>query len=416
MRNAWNEEEARRFARRAEEDGLPAALGERVYSSRLIGSDPDLVLHGGGNTSVKIEGEDGEAIIHIKGSGWDLGDIEAPGLPAVRLAPLLAVRDGERLSDTAMVALLRSSLIEPDAPTPSVEALLHAFLPHRFVDHGHASAVLALANQPDMRPTVDRLYGDRMAFVPYVMPGYDLSIAGDAVFREAGPGCEGLWLENHGLFTFGESARESYDRLVAFVTLAEEELARGGATLPPPEPGDRPPDPELERRLRSALAREGSPFASGMASDFRSSPSIRAHVGRSGLEEIAGRGTVTPDHVIRIKPFPMILDRGASEGEIAAAIDTFIRRYEEYFRRNDGRSGEPRIMLDPYPRVVLVRGEGLFGIGRTPKEAAIAADLSEQTARVVNAAEDYDTFSPLGEADIFDMEYWELEQNKLKGQ
>ena len=198
--------------------------------------------------------------------------------------------------------------------------------------------------------------------------------------------------------------------------LAEEELARRGAALLSPKRSDRPPDPELERRLRAALAREGSPFASGMASDFRSSPSIRAHVGRSGLEEIAGRGTVTPDHVIRIKPFPMIVDRGASEGEIAAAIDAFVRRYEEYFRRNDGRSGEPRIMLDPYPRVVLVRGEGLFGIGRTPKEAAIAADLSEQTARVVNAAEDYGTFSPLGEADIFDMEYWELEQNKLKGQ
>ena len=413
MQSSWNDAEAARFANEAEARGEPAALGTRVYSSRLIGADPDLVLHGGGNTSVKLERADGTRVAHIKGSGWDLGAIEAPGLPAVRLEPLLETRGGERLSDSAMVALLRANLLEADAPTPSVEALLHAYLPHAFVDHCHASAVLALANQPDMRATVARLYGERLAFVPYVMPGYDLSVAGDRIYREAGEGCEGLWLENHGLFTFADTAEESYERMIAFVTIAEDELARAGAALPPPEASDRDAHPQLAARLASGLGRLGAHFASGAALDFRSGPAIRAYVGRDNLDELAGRGTVTPDHVIRIKPFPLILDPAASETDIAAALEAFARRYTAYFERNATRAVQPLTMLDAAPRVVLVRGLGLFGIGTTAKEAGIVADLAAQAARIVLAAEAYGSFTPLDEADLFDMEYWELEQAKL---
>ncbi|MQX78916.1 class II aldolase, partial [Sinorhizobium medicae] len=151
MESRWNDEDAARFVEAARAEGHSEALGLRIYTSRLIGSDPDLVLHGGGNTSVKVRSDEGEQLMHIKGSGWDLDTIEAPGLPAVRLTPLLEARNTPKLSDPDMVLLLRASLIEKDAPNPSVEALLHAFIPFDYVDHTHATAVLALADQPNMR-------------------------------------------------------------------------------------------------------------------------------------------------------------------------------------------------------------------------------------------------------------------------
>ena len=413
MQSSWNNAEARRFVREAEERGEAAELGLRVYSSRLIGRDPDLVLHGGGNTSVKLDGHDGTKILHIKGSGWDLETIESPGLPAVRLEPLLAKRDCAPMSDSEMVALLRANLLDANAPTPSVEALLHAFLPHAYVDHCHASAILALADQPDMRESVKRLYGVQLAYVPYVMPGYDLSIEADRVYREAAAGCEGLWLQNHGLFTFGETARESYERMVKFVTIAEEELTRTGAALDAPERSDREADPGLAERIVANIQRLGEPFASRVELDFRSTPTIRAYASRSDLDDLSHRGTVTPDHVIRVKPFPLIVEPDASSERIAAALDAFAKRYSSYFERNARRAKGPLRMLDPIPRVVLIRGQGLFGIGSTEKAASIAADLAEQTARIVPSAEAYGSFRPLDEDDLFDMEYWELEQAKL---
>jgi len=413
MQSRWNSDEANRFIQAALAAGQSEALGLRIYTSRIIGQDPDLVLHGGGNTSAKVTGEDGQEIMHIKGSGWDLDTIEAPGLPAVRMEPLVAARDGGKLTDPEMVALLRAALLDATSPNPSVEALLHAFLPFRFVDHTHATAALALANQPDMRETVKRIYGDRLAWVPYVMPGFDLSIEGDKVYRD-NPGCEGLWLENHGLFSFAETAQGAYERMIEFATMAEQELARAGVTLDGPQPSDREADPALVARLTAVLTRPGSPFAKGLALDFRSTPAIRTHAGKPDVEDIAQRGTVTPDHVIRIKPFPLIIDADASEAGIEAALQDYIERYTAYFERNAAKATEPKTMLDAYPRVVLVRGEGMFGLGNNAKAAKIAGDLIEQSTRVMNAAEAYGRFTPISEGDLFDMEYWSLEQAKLK--
>ncbi|WP_029075927.1 class II aldolase [Kaistia adipata] len=413
MQSRWNGDEANRFIEAALAAGQSEALGLRIYTSRIIGQDPDLVLHGGGNTSAKVTGADGQEIMHIKGSGWDLDTIEAPGLPAVRMEPLLAARDGGKLSDPEMVALLRSALLDPASPNPSVEALLHAFLPFRFVDHTHATAALALANQPDMRETVKRIYGDRLAWVPYVMPGFDLSIEGDKVYRDH-PGCEGLWLENHGLFSFADTAEGAYELMIEFATLAEQELARAGVTLEGPQASDRDADPALVERLTAALTRAGSPFAKGLALDYRSTPAIRRHVSKPDVQAIASRGTVTPDHVIRIKPFPLILNAGASEADIDKALAGYIERYTAYFERNAAKAAEPKTMLDAYPRVVIVRGEGMFGLGANAKAAKIAGDLIEQSTRVMNAAEAYGRFTPISEADLFDMEYWSLEQAKLK--
>jgi len=413
MKSRWNDEDAARYVEAALEAGQSEALGLRIYTSRIIGSDPDLVLHGGGNTSVKVTSADGEAFMHIKGSGWDLDTIEAPGLPAVRLTPLLEARNGPKLSDPDMVALLRASLIEADAPNPSVEALLHAFLPFAFVDHTHATAILALADQPDMRETIRRVYGERLAYVPYVMPGFDLSIVADRIYRDH-PGCEGLWLENHGLFTFANDARASYELMIKFVTMAEEELARKGVALSDPQPSDGAEDAALTARLEAALTRDGSPFARGVFLDYRSTAAIREHAGKENVEAICLRGTVTPDHVIRIKPWPMIITAGADEAAIDAALAAYADRYRAYFTRNAARTDEPKQMLDVYPRVVLVRGKGMYALGASAKAAGIGGDLCEQATRAINAAEAYGRFTPIGEADLFDMEYWSLEQAKLK--
>ncbi len=412
MLSRWNDTDAQSFIDAAEAKGQPAALGLRVYTSRLIGQEPDLVLHGGGNTSVKIFDAEGGNLIHVKGSGWDLGDIEAPGLPAMWLEPLLETRKIPHMSDEDMVALLRASLLDDSAPNPSIEALLHAYMPHAFVDHTHATASLALADQADMEPVMREIYGDRLAFVPYVMPGYSLSHACNDALKQS-PHVEGLWLAQHGLFTFAETARGSYELMIEFVTMAEDYLAAHGAQVHPPQHNDREAPAALTEALRAALAAQQG-LGDTPALDFRSTPSIRQYLTRENLDELAHRGTATPDHVIRIKPFSMILNAEDGAEEIAQALADYADRYKAYFDRNAPHAQEEKVMLDPLPRSVLVRGVGLYGLGANEKSAKIAGDLLEQTTRIVNAAEDYNRFTPLAEADLFDMEYWSLEQAKLR--
>lgn len=413
MESSWSDAQARSFAEKAQADGQDPQLGLRIYTSQIIGQDPDLVMHGGGNTSVKVTAGDGTRLMHIKGSGWDLGNIEAPGLPAVRLEPLLAVKNGPKLSDPEMVAALREALIDPSAPNPSVEALLHGFIEEAFVDHCHSTAVLALANQTGMKERISALYGDRVAFVPYVMPGFDLSIEGEKIYAR-NPGCEGLWLENHGLFTFGPDAKTSYERVIAFVTIAERELEANGAGLAPARDTDRDAPEALLETLMDVLGGYDGPFGEQAAWDFRSNAYIRSYLDLTDLANIVHRGTATPDHVIRIKPFPLILKADADRRDIGVAIDSYVERYTDYFNRNAALATEDKIMLDPLPRVVLIPGVGLAGIAPDRKAAKIAADLAEQTARIVLSAERYGTFSPIGEKDLFDMEYWSLEQAKLQ--
>ncbi len=287
------------------------------------------------------------------------------------------------------------------------------FLSFTFVDHTHATAILALANQPDMRKTVKRIYGNRVAYVPYVMPGFDLSIAGDLFYRD-NPGCEGLWLQSHGLFTFANNARTSYELMIEFVTMAEEELARAGVTLTGIQTSDGQEDLALRKKLESALKRPPSPFEKKLSLDYRSMVSIRDYAAKETLDELALRGTVTPDHVIRIKPWPMIIDTDADEDTIIKALDAYADRYRSYFARNAAQQTEPKQILDSDPRVIVVRHRGMYALGGTDKAAKIGGDLCEQATRAINAAEAYGRFTPIGEADLLDMEYWSLEQAKLK--
>src|SRR5580693_3594231 len=228
MDSRYVESDAAEIVARGARQGVGRDVALRVYTTRLLGQDPRLVLHGGGNTSVKtvisdLNGDDVE-VLCVKGSGWDMAAIEPAGLPAVRLAPLLKLRGREALSDEEMVRLQRANLIDPAAPNPSVEALLHAFIPNKFIDHTHSTAVLALTDQPDGEALCREIYGRRVGYVPYLMPGFGLAKAAAQVF-DSDPSVEGLILVKHGIFSFGVDARQSYERMIALVTAAEQRLA-----------------------------------------------------------------------------------------------------------------------------------------------------------------------------------------------
>src|ERR1700730_5961051 len=230
MQSLWAEADAEAMVAHYGATGITVDVALRVYTSRLLGGDPRLVLHGGGNTSVKtvlpdLLGEPAE-VLCVKGSGWDMANIEPPGLPAVRLSPIRKLRERAALTDEDMVKIQRANLLDPGAPNPSVETLLHAFLPHKFIDHTHATAVLSLADQPDAAERCADLYGPRVGVVPYIMPGFLLAKKAAEVL-EADPEVEGLVLIKHGVFSFGGTAREAYDRMIAIVSLAEERLRDG---------------------------------------------------------------------------------------------------------------------------------------------------------------------------------------------
>src|SRR5437588_915748 len=283
MRSLWSDTDAAAMVAHYGDKGVGRDLALRVYTSRLLGGDPRLVLHGGGNTSVKtvlpdLLGEPAE-VLCVKGSGWDMANIEPPGLPAVRLAPLRQLRQRDALPDEEMVRVQRANLLDPGAPNPSVETLLHAFLPHKFIDHTHATAVLRLADQPDAAERCADLYGPRVGVVPYIMPGFLLAKKAAEVL-EADPDVEGLVLIKHGVFSFGETAREAYERMIAIVSLAEERLARGrrnvfaAAALPAAIA-----DPaEIAPILRGACPLPG-PATPGAYNpfvlDFRGGPAVR---------------------------------------------------------------------------------------------------------------------------------------------
>ncbi len=425
MQSAWIDRDAEAAVARYANLGRDVAL--RVYTTRLLGRDPRLVLHGGGNTSVKtrvsdLNGEDTD-VLCVKGSGWDMGSIEPAGLPAVRLAPLLKLRAREKLSDEEMVRLQRANLIDPAAPNPSVEALLHAFIPHKFIDHTHSTAVLALTDQPDGEALCREVFGARVGYVPYLMPGFGLARAAAEVF-DADPSVEGLILVKHGIFSFGAEARQAYERMIALVTLAEERLARQR----------KPAFTSAKLPTGTARLADVAPIVRGACSlpdsrtdgawkrfvlDFRGSAAVMNFVNGAEVERYGQAGVVTPDHNIRIKNCPLVVaapeegDLGGFKQQVRSAVAAYGERYKDYFTRNNVRVGGIKTMLDPLPRVVLVPGVGLFGLGRSKKDARVASDLAEAAIATITDAEAVGRFEPLPESDLFDVEYWSLEQAKL---
>ncbi len=426
MQSRWSDKEAKEFVIRYGEKGINEDLALRTYTTRLLGSDPKLVLHGGGNTSVKTRAKDllGDEVdvICVKGSGWDMGNIEPAGLPAVRLAPLRRLRALDKLSDEDMVNFQRVNLLDSSAPNPSVETLLHAFLPHKFIDHTHSTAVLSLTDQPDGESVVREVYGDRVAYVPYTIPGFALAKSVADVF-DKNPKVEGLVLLQHGIFTVGASAKEAYERMIAFVTMAEERLKlqrkeRKKAALP----GTLARVSEIAPILRGAVAIARDEMAGTVKRqilNFRTSPAILDYVNGAELKRYSQQGVVTPDHTIRTKNWPLLVPAPEAgkldewKKAVHDAVAKFVARYHDYFGRNNVRANPKKTELDPLPRVVLVPGLGLFGIGATAKDAAIAADIAENTIEVITDAEAIGEYRCISEADMFDVEYWSLEQAKL---
>lgn len=400
-------------------------LAMRVYTSRLLGRSPDLVLHGGGNTSVKtviteLTGEITE-VLYVKGSGWDLGTIEPEGFPACRLGPLRRLCEVPTMTDEQMTSQLRGQVIDSSSPAPSVEALLHAFLPAKYVDHTHADAVLAVVDQPDSSKLVREVFGDRVMYVPYVMPGFVLARKIVELWRayvqRFGREPSAIILDKHGIFTWGETAMDSYERMIAYVTRAERWLvdrapdSRRTIASPSPDACER-----LAPILRGALMRaSGEPWIG----TFRMSPQTLSFCDRDDLQSISQRGCATPDHVLRTKPKPLYLnlpsteDRQALKAAVDTGIATYAHDYRAYFQRcSAARPGE-RKELDPWPRVILIHGLGAFTVGKTRKDAEIAADIYEHTSVVIELATAFNGYEPATEVDIFDVEYWSLEQAKL---
>jgi rhamnose utilization protein RhaD (predicted bifunctional aldolase and dehydrogenase)/NAD(P)-dependent dehydrogenase (short-subunit alcohol dehydrogenase family) len=424
MENLWSDKDAESYIDQFTTNEVNQDIALRVYTSRLLGGEPKLVLHGGGNTSVKtmmpdMLGQDTDMLC-VKGSGWDLGNIEPPGLPAVRLEPIRQLAALAELSDEGMVNAQRINLLDASAPNPSVETLLHAFLPHKFVDHTHANAVLALTDQEGGDDICREVFGDRMGYVPYIMPGFALAKKAKEVF-EQDTDVEGLILLKHGIFSFGETAQVAYERMIEMVSIAEAEIEKRKSRS----------FSSVEIPARLASAAEIAPILRGLCTmdtgtnlmrlvmDFRSNDAILNYVAGRDLGRFSQQGTVTPDHVIRTKPNPLVTPSPAA-GKLEeytvgarAAVENYITEYHAYFARNNESQATPKTELDPMPRVILVPGVGLFGLGNSAGAAAIAADLAETNIDVITDVEAMGTYEVIPEADIFDLEYWSLEQAKL---
>jgi rhamnose utilization protein RhaD (predicted bifunctional aldolase and dehydrogenase)/NAD(P)-dependent dehydrogenase (short-subunit alcohol dehydrogenase family) len=426
MKSRWSDADLARMIKAYAEKGVGHDLAERVYTTRLLGSDPKLVLHGGGNTSVKTHMTDllGDTVevICIKGSGWDMGNIEPAGLPAVRLAPLRRLRALDVLSDEDMVNFQRVNLLDSTAPNPSVETLLHAFLPHKVIDHTHSTAVLALTDQPSGEEVVREVFGNRVAYVPYTIPGFALAKSVANVF-DKNRDVEGLVLLQHGIFTFADSARQSYERMIEMVSLAEARLAKGRKTLVSVKlPEKLASAGDIAPILRGACTISRDELAGTVKRQvlcFRSSPAVLAYVNGEALNRYSQEGVVTPDHTIRTKNWPLLVpapEAGKLDGwksAVEQAVAQFVAHYHAYFARNNAHARPPKTELDALPRVVLVPGVGLFGLGASAKDAAIAADIAENTVEVITDAEAIGRYQPISEADMFEVEYWSLEQAKL---
>ena len=428
MRSKWSDREARLTVRRYAAQGINEDIALRAYTTCLLGGEPELVQHGGGNTSVKTTIRDaaGEItkVLCVKGSGWDMATIEPPGLPAVRLEPLLKLARLSKLSDENMVAIQRGNLIDSKAPTPSVEALLHAFIPHKFIDHTHANAILALCDRSNGVALCEKLFGARVAIVPYVMPGFALALKAKETF-EANLDCEGLILHKHGIFTFGASAQEAYERMINLVTLAERKL-RGQS---------RRRSSAIQLPHSTATAKEIAPVLRGLVAiplsgeegwkrfvlEHRANKKVLSYVNGREVARYSQQGPVTPDHVIRTKPRPVILPAPDSSKldafsvAAAKAIQKYQDGYRRYFARYNATAKPKKRPLDAMPRVILVPGVGLFGVGESAKDAHIAADIAETCLSVISDTEKSGHFESISERDQFDIEYWSLEQAKLAG-
>jgi len=390
LKNLWDDKQAKV----CKDD-----LALRVYTSNLLGQSDELVLHGGGNTSVKVT-ENGEEILYVKGSGWDLVSIKEEGFAPVRLSTLMQMAQLEALSDTDMVSGQKAAMTNPEAPNPSVEAILHALIPFKFVDHTHADAVVTLSNSKEGERLIAECFEDFL-IVPYVMPGFILA---HTIYKMTQNfdwnNCKGIILHHHGIFTFDDNAKRSYDKMIEAVTQAENMLEAKAPLSLTKQKGNRDFNTEkLKKAVEQAKGYE-------IVMKINRSPLALTYASQRDLKHFAARGVLTPEHIIRTKRVPLILE----DENIEEALAAYIADYETYFKRY----AKEEIMLNPAPNYAVIKNFGVVLFGKSEKEAKILNDIIEHTMIAVLRADQLGGYQSISEKESFEMEYWELEQVKLK--
>ena len=396
MKSLWNDAEAKEFK---------TDLDLRVYTSRLLGRDSSLVLHGGGNTSVKstatnLFGES-EDILYVKGSGWDLATIEAEGFAPVKMEMLLKMAELKELNDTDMVKYQRLAMTNPSAPNPSVEAILHAVIPYKFVDHTHTDAVVTITNTEGGEEKIKELYGDKVLIIPYIMPGFVLAKLIYDMTRDVNwDELEGMVLMNHGLFTFNDDAKKSYEKTIELVDKAEKYLAAKGADL---EIKNESSDIDLIEL--ASIRKEVSKLKGHSTISILNDSNLASYFSKQDIVKIATQGPLTPDHVIRTKRIPAIIGE-----DFETNLASYVQEYTQYFE--DNKTNET--LLNPAPNFAILKNKGTLSFGKDAKEANIIKDINEHTFEAILKAQILGGYKALSAAKIFEVEYWELEQAKLK--
>ncbi len=396
MKSLWNDTEAKSFK---------TDLDLRVYTSRLLGQDSSLVLHGGGNTSVKstatnLFGET-EDILYVKGSGWDLATIEAAGFAPVKMDMLLKMAKLKELDDINMVKYQRMAMIDPSAPNPSVEAILHALIPFKFVDHTHTDAVVTITNTADGEKRICELYGKNVLVIPYIMPGFVLAKLIYDMTRDVDwDKLEGMVLLNHGLFTFNDDAKKSYEKTIELVDKAEKYLKNQGVSLKTKKRTSNISTLELAQIRKEVSTLKGSATIS-ILNDSNEAIGFSL----KNIDKISQQGPLTPDHVIRTKRIPVIIGK-----YYKSDLKKYIKKYIKYFENNK----TTQTLLNPAPNFAILRDNGTLSFGKNVKEANIIKDINDHTFEAILKAKMLSGYKALSAKDIFDVEYWELEQAKLK--
>ena len=422
MKNDWSNSEAKKYINKYKKLGHSKDMALRVYTTQLLGRNSELVLHGGGNTSVKttIKDIDGKNydVLCVKGSGWDMAEIEPAGLPAVKLNPLLSLKNKKYLSDEDMVAYQKRNLIDIKSPNPSVETFLHAFLPFKFVDHTHSDAIMDITNRSNGRDLCKKIFGPMVSIVPYVMPGFGLAQKINEVYKK-NPNINCLILLNHGIFTFDNDAKKSYDLMIKYVSIAERTVKKL----------KRKKIKQIKKFNTQFKPHEIAPILRGLLSEnkdqkfilnYRSNKTLDYFINGKEVKRYSGAGTATPDHVIRVKPFPLVITTKKNSTiedfkKLAKkSFKDYRKKYVKYFNTNKIKVKDKKTMLDTSPRVILVQNVGLFSVGDSLNASKVAGDLTETNARVISSVEETTKYKFIPEKDLFDVEYWSLEQAKIK--
>jgi rhamnulose-1-phosphate aldolase/alcohol dehydrogenase len=413
-------------------------VDQLVQVSRWVGAETSLAVWGGGNTSVKLTEPDllgrPVRVLRVKGSGSDLKSVTRRDFPGVRLIEVLALLERDDMGDQEMVDYLARCLQEPGSPRPSIETLLHGFLDAAAVIHTHADAIVGLTNTERGREVVEDVFGKEALWVPYRRPGFRLSKEVWAAIR-ARPEARAIVLEKHGLSTWGATLKEAYVATIDLVTRAEERLrdaARARRAFGPPTV----PTPDADTRRR--VAREIAPVLRGLLGRdrrvvlrFDDDEAIRELAGAPEAARLTQIGPATPDHTIyskRLACFVPLADPGSPAGVVEAlrgAVARFVQDYTAYFEahrhgevmRPGGGMAAPAVtpaLTDPYPRVVLLPGLGMFTSGKDARTAGIVADIYRHTAWVLRAASALGPYTSLSARDAFNVEFWPLELYKLQ--